>query len=288
MLPLSLYFGFCAGVFSHNHNHCPTFKSRRANAVYASWLSIFYGYPVFAWIPTHNLNHHKFVNKPGDATVTWRYTNENTWTVAWTYFFVSSYWQSGPIQRYIAKARAQNRSLFRTIVAQYAVVVTAHAALLALAVALHGLRRGLFVYACAFAIPALFALWSMMFINFIQHVHCDPWSKHDHSRNFVSRLGNFLVFNNGFHAAHHESPGTHWSLLPQQHAKIEAEISPELKQQSIWAFCLRSYLLGAIHPRFRTRQLGRAPFERDGVILAPALAGDEVQAVEAGTNAAAV
>src|ERR1700735_3521936 len=51
LLPVSLYFGFCAGVFSHNHNHCPTFKSRRANAVYASWLSVFYGYPVFAWIP---------------------------------------------------------------------------------------------------------------------------------------------------------------------------------------------------------------------------------------------
>ena len=29
LLPLTLYMGFCAGVFSHNHNHSPTFKSRK-------------------------------------------------------------------------------------------------------------------------------------------------------------------------------------------------------------------------------------------------------------------
>jgi fatty acid desaturase len=287
LLPVSLYFGFCAGVFSHNHNHCPTFQSRRANAFYANWLSIFYGYPVFAWIPTHNLNHHKFVNKAGDATITWRHTNENTWTVAWTYFFVSAYWQSAPIKQYIAKARAQNRGLFRTILTQYAVVATAHVGLLALAIALHGVGRGLFVYTCAFAVPSLFALWSMMFINYIQHVHCDPWSEHDHSRNFVSRLGNFLVFNNGLHAAHHEHPGTHWSRLPEEHAKIAAFIHPELRQQSIWGFCLRSYLLGAISPRFRTRQIGRSPAEPpDGSSVT--IYTDDVQAVEAGVNAAAV
>src|SRR5262245_11185869 len=54
LLPLGLYVGFCSGVFSHNHNHCPTFKSRRLNVWYAAYISAFYGYPTFAWIPTHN------------------------------------------------------------------------------------------------------------------------------------------------------------------------------------------------------------------------------------------
>jgi beta-carotene hydroxylase len=287
LLPLGLYFGFCAGVFSHNHNHCPTFKSRRANAIYANWLSVFYGYPVFAWIPTHNLNHHKFVNKAGDATITWRHTNDNTWTVAWTYFFVSSYWQSAPIKQYIAKARRENASLFGRIVTQYAVVGTAHVTLLTLAILLHGVPRGLLVYLCAFGVPAFFALWSMMFINFIQHVHCDPWSPHNHSRNFVSLLGNYLVFNNGLHAAHHENPGAHWSKLPEHHAKIESAIAPELKQKSIWGFCFRSYLLGAMSDAFRPRQIGRAAFDAlDGSVTRAYT--DDVQAVEAGTNAAAV
>jgi beta-carotene hydroxylase len=287
LLPIGLYFGFCYGVFSHNHNHCPTFSSRRANTVYASWLSFLYGYPTFGWIPTHNLNHHKFVNKAGDATITWRHTNENTWTVAWTYFFVSAYWQSGPLKQFIAKARRENRTLFRSIVIQYASVATGHVAMLTLAVVLHGPARGLLVYASAFGVPALFALWSMMFINYIQHVHTDPWSPHNHSRNFVSKLGNFLVFNNGYHAAHHENAGVHWSRLPGVHAKIADAIDPRLKQASIWGFCLRSYLLGAVSRRFRTEQIGRPPFELpDGSQVK--VYTDDVDAVEAGVNAALV
>ena len=68
LLPLSCYLALSAGVIAHNHNHCPTFRSRRLNNLFAYCLSVFYGYPTFAWIPTHNLNHHKFANRAGDAT----------------------------------------------------------------------------------------------------------------------------------------------------------------------------------------------------------------------------
>ena len=123
LLPVGLYLGFCAGVLSHNQNHTPTFRSRTANTVYAAWLSFFYGYPTFGWIPTHNINHHKFVNAPGDDTITWRYSRKNSWTNAWTYFFISTYWQSGPIQRFIRDARAKKPDVFRRILVQYAVVI---------------------------------------------------------------------------------------------------------------------------------------------------------------------
>lgn len=285
LLPVSLYLGFCAGVFSHNHNHCPTFTSRRVNAAFGAWLSFFYGYPTFAWIPTHNLNHHKFVNRAGDATITWRYTKAHTFWVAATYFFVSAYFQGGPLKEFIARARAQNPRLYRQIVVQYAIVFGGHAAMLALAIALHGVGTGLLVYAFAFLVPALFALWSMMFINYVQHVHCDPWSKHDHSRNFVSRLGNWLVFNNGFHTAHHEHAGAHWTTLPALHARIAAQIHPALKQSSILGFCLRTYVLGLFSGRRRTAQIGRAPYDPPGgapVRLETARIGP---AVEAGINA---
>jgi fatty acid desaturase len=283
-LPLTLYLGFCAGVFSHNHNHSPTFKSRKMNAFFSAWLSFFYGYPTFAWIPTHNLNHHKFVNKAGDATITWRYTKKHTWTVAWTYFFVSSYWQGQPLREYIRKARASNPALFRQIVTQYSIVAGGHVAMLALAIAWRGWKVGSLVYFCGFAVPALFALWSMIFINYIQHIHCDPWSEHNHSRNFVSKLGNWLVFNNGFHTAHHESAGTHWSKLPEAHAKIAMHIDPELCQPSIFGFCMKNYVLGLFSDRYRTKQVGRAAYDPpDGREVKIETA--EVAAVEAGVNA---
>jgi beta-carotene hydroxylase len=290
MLPVSLYFGFCAGVFSHNHNHCPTFKSRRLNAVHSSWISIFYGYPTFGWIPSHNLNHHKFVNKAGDASITWRYTNKNTWLVASTYYFVSAYFQGGTLKEYTAKAKTQNPTLYRQILAQRATVIGGHAAFLALGIAAAVLWHhmawwhGVVLWLFGFGIPAAFSNWSMFFINYIQHVHTDPWSEHDHSRNFVSKFGNFMVFNNGFHTAHHESAGLHWSKLAAAHAKIAHRIHPELNQQSIFGFCIKAYLFGIFSRRFRTQQIGRAPFDPPtGEALK--LETASVAAVEAGVNA---
>jgi hypothetical protein len=100
----------------------------------------------------------------------------------------------------------------------------------------------------------------------------------------VSKIGNFLVFNNGYHAAHHENAGLHWSKLPEAHAKIAHLIDPRLNEQSIFGFCFRSYVLGFFSSRFRTRQIGRPaydPPDQGALDLRTA----DVDAVEAGTNA---
>ena len=284
LCPLSCYLALAAGVMAHNHNHCPTFKNRRVNGAFANWLSVFYGYPTFAWIPTHNLNHHKLVNKAGDATITWRHTNRHNALVAATYFFVSSYYQSEPIKAYIRKARRDNRPLFRQIVTQYLVWGGMHLALLALGVALFGVWKGIVAWIFAFGLPAFFALWTIMLFNYIQHVHTDPWSAHNHSRSFTGKLVNFLLFNNGLHAAHHEHAGAHWSKLPELHAQIEAEIHPDLKPRSFWWFILRVYVLALVMPRFGTRQIGRAPFDSPSGDAGPPKTAD-VEAVESGINA---
>ena len=128
----------------------------------------------------------------------------------------------------------------------------------------------------------------MIFINYIQHVHCDPWSEHNHSRNFVSKLGNWLVFNNGFHTAHHESAGAPLEQAPGGATpRSRTEIDPELNQQSIFGFCIKAYLLGIFSDRFRTKQVGRAPYDPpDGTKVR--IYTDDVGAAEAGTNAIAV
>jgi fatty acid desaturase len=62
LLPLAFYASYCSGVLAHNQNHCPTFVGRRVNVAYSAWLSVFYGFPLFAWVPTHNQNHHRYLN----------------------------------------------------------------------------------------------------------------------------------------------------------------------------------------------------------------------------------
>jgi beta-carotene hydroxylase len=169
---------------------------------------------------------------------------------------------------------------------QYATLVTVQVGLLALAIALHHevWWRGPLVWFFGFGVSAMFANWSMIFINYIQHVHADPWSEHNHSRNFVSKLGNWMVFNNGYHTAHHESAGLHWTKLPEAHAKVAHFIDPALKEPSIFGYCMRAYLLGIFSDRYRTHQVGRAPFDppQGGEVK---LVTAAVAAVEAGVNA---
>ncbi|HTS80589.1 MAG TPA: fatty acid desaturase [Myxococcaceae bacterium] len=284
--PLACYLALSAGVIAHNHNHTPTFRGRGLNAAFGNWLSIFYGYPTFAWVPTHNLNHHKFVNKAGDATITWRFTNKHNALVAGTYFFVSSWYQSDPIRDYIQKAKEKNPQLYRTIQGQYALFGGVHVGLFALAIVLHGWRTGFIVWSLMFLLPALFALWTIMFFNYIQHVHTDPWSEHDHSRSFVSPVLNFLLFNNGYHSAHHELAGAHWSTLPALHARLAPSINPVLNERSFWWFCLRNYLLALAFPSLGTKQIGRAPFDDPGLESSATPVTAEVDAFESGVNAA--
>lgn len=283
LCPLSCYLGLAAGVMAHNHNHSPTFKSKRANVAFGMFLSLFNGYPTFAWVPTHNLNHHKFVNRAGDATITWRYTRRHNWLVASTYFFVSAYWQSEPINDYIKKARANNPKLFRTIIWQYVVWGANALGLLALALGLYGVQQGLLLWLFATLIPAFFALWAIMLFNYIQHVHTDPWSAHNHSRSFVGPVINFFLFNNGFHAAHHENPGLHWSALPRAHARIAEHVHPELQQRNFAGWLFRSYVLSLFDERFGTHQIGRAAYDVPSSKLDLTTAA--VSADEAGTNA---
>lgn len=261
LCPVSCYFALACGVFAHNHNHCPTFTSKAANEAFGSVLSIFYGYPTFAWIPTHNMGHHKFVNRPGDETITWRYTRKHVAWAALIYFFVSSYWQSGPIQNFITNAKRSKPALFRTIVRQYVVWIGAHVVLLSGAIALHGLAIGFRVWALACLVPSFFALWTIMLFNYEQHVHADPWSEHNHSRSWEGKLLNYLLFNNGLHAAHHEHPGTHWSKLPAVHAALRPQIDPRLIEGGLTWYFVKQYALAPFLPAFGTVQVGRAAYD---------------------------
>jgi beta-carotene hydroxylase len=279
---VSCYFALSFGIIAHNHNHVPTFTERRYNDIFGSWLSIFYGYPTFAWIPTHNLNHHRYVNTEGDATITWRFTNRHNVWVAATYFFVSAYYQAGPIKTFIRKAKATNPNLYRRVMGQYAVWIAGNLLLLALSVSLNGLWTGSLVFLVCVAFPEFFALWTIMLFNYDQHVHTDPWSQ-NHSRSFVNPLLNFLLFNNGLHAAHHEAPGEHWSKLDVIHARIAPNIHPSLLQRSLWWYWFKQYALSPFFPSLGTQQLGPGPMNPPGGRRGPVETA-EVELGEAGSN----
>lgn len=243
LLPVALYLAYCSGVLAHYHNHSPVFRSKRANSLYSAWLSFFYGCPLFVWIPTHNQNHHRYVDGPGDATRTTELgASDSLWAVL-AYPTRSGFAQTPAIWRYAQDARAHHPARFRQIVLETATVVLGHAFAAALAVVLYGVGRGAVLYALSIGVPALSAAWSMMFTNYLQHVDCDHTSADDHSRNFISRWMNWLVFDAGYHTVHHEHAGTHWSAYPELHAARAQRIAPHLNQGDLLSFFFRRYFL---------------------------------------------
>ncbi|MGH9826826.1 MAG: fatty acid desaturase family protein, partial [Blastocatellia bacterium] len=239
---LYLFLSISVAIVTHNHNHLSLWRSRALNQLTDYWLTIFYGFPVFAWIPTHNMNHHSLNNREGDYTITYRLTEKNHLAMLVSYPAVSSLFQQKPIRDYLKKQRQINRSRFYFSISQYLVL----GAYLAAVLLWDWKKALLFVL-----IPQQVSLFSVLLFNYVQHVHADEESEINHSRNFVGGL-NKLLFNNGYHTVHHDKAGLHWSMLPEAHAKVAHLIDPRYNERSFWWYIVRVYFLAPFVPRFRT------------------------------------
>src|SRR3984957_20086920 len=97
----SLFMAVSVAIIAHNHNHVPIWRSRLLNIATDYWLTLFYGFPAFGWIPTHNKNHHFLNNKEGDYTITYRVSEKNNILTLLSYPSISSYFQQAPIAGYL-------------------------------------------------------------------------------------------------------------------------------------------------------------------------------------------
>lgn len=219
-----IFLFFCTAVISHNHNHLSIWKSRAANLVTSWVIGLFYGHPAIGWVPTHNQVHHKFNNGPQDSSRSPKLFRGNHLGSIFVYPLLTNFEQTREISAYIQELWRKDRTAFWMALSEYVVFFGTMAGLFLL-----DWRKALVV----FFIPQQVALFAIQAVNYLQHVETDSTSEWNHSRNFVSRMLNALLFNNGYHTAHHEKPGLHWSLTPALHAQIENNIHSEL-QQSSW------------------------------------------------------
>lgn len=246
LFPLSMFMAVAVAVIAHNHNHLPMWKNRTLNTLTDYWLTLFYGFPAFAWKPTHNLNHHVLNNREGDYTITWRYTEGNHFFSLMSYPSISSFFQQTPIKGYLKHLRVKDKRSFWLAIGQY----VALAIFVGVALVIDWKKALFFII-----IPQQFALFSILLFNYVQHVHANEESEWNHSRNFVGPMLNLFLFNNGFHTIHHERAGIHWSLTPKEHAKIEHHIDDSLKERSFWWYMIRTYILSPVVPSFRTKSM---------------------------------
>ena len=243
---LFLYFSITFSVFAHNHNHLPVWKNKILNHIHSCWITLFYGFPVFGWIPTHNKNHHRHNNKEPDYTRTYMVSEKNNlWTIA-IYPILCGASQQKAIVQYYKEQYGKNWEKFTVYTLQIVCLVL----WVGTAFILDWQKALLYVI-----LPQQVSMSAVLVFNYVQHVHADEESKYNHSRNIVGWPLNFFLFNNGLHTIHHMQPGLHWSETPAAHKKIEGKIAPYLNEKYLTWYLLRVYILGIFIPACRTNSM---------------------------------
>jgi fatty acid desaturase len=233
LLLLTCFFSFFGAVATHNAIHSPVWKSRGMNRLFQVVLTLTYGHPVSAYVPGHNLSHHKHTQSPRDVMRTTKVRYR--WNLLNGLFFMSSVVKDVFLadMRYFKAMYRRNPPWFRQMVLETAVFLGTMGALLVLD------WKKFLLYVL---IPHQYAAWGIITMNLLQHDGCDEDSAFNHSRNFVGKAVNWLAYNNGYHTIHHMEPGLHWSLLPAEHRKrVAPHIHPNLEQPSLLLYLFRTF-----------------------------------------------
>lgn len=225
---------FLCAVITHNVVHAPVFRERWANRILQLVLSLSYGSAVSAFVPGHNLSHHRHTQTPRDVMRTSKVRH------AWNLLNMLEFAPRVGVAiakndlLYSRAMRDRHPSWFRQYKLENYTVIGVTAALFLL-----DWKKAL-VY---WLVPHLYAAWGIISMNYLQHDGCDENHPYNHSRNFVGKWVNWWTFNNGFHGMHHERPGLHWSLLPAAHAaRMSPHIAPELEQRSMHVYLFRTFV----------------------------------------------
>ncbi|MBL7798159.1 MAG: fatty acid desaturase [Saprospiraceae bacterium] len=230
----------------HNHQHLPMWTVKWLNIFTDNFLTVFYGFPVFAWIPTHNSNHHVHVNKEPDYTKTYMVSEKNNLLTLLTYPSISGMKQQGAVGKYLLGLYNDDRRKFYTHLLQIISLI----AWIVIALVVDWKKAVVYVI-----IPQQLSLFTVLVFNYIQHIHADEESEFNHSRNITGKVLNFLLLNNGLHTVHHLSPGVHWSKLREKHDKIAHKIDPRLNEENFAWYLFRVYILGLFSHSFQTENM---------------------------------
>jgi fatty acid desaturase len=222
-------------VVVHNHGHCPLFVSDSDNRVFNLFATVARGHCASDVFLPHNVNHHAAQGRPGDWIAT-RLGGTGPAAMRIARFVVRAALSMIRERRRLGeKGLAMLPEPFRSSLPREKLLLPAAIVLLLWqdwqAALLHAL------------LPWGTSLVWLVGVNYVQHEDCDPESAWAHSRNFTGRFTNWLLFNNGYHSAHHLQPAVHWSELARLHATIADRVPVRLLEHSATRYMVRRFLL---------------------------------------------
>lgn len=246
LVAVSCLMTYSVGCIQHCHGHTPIFRRRAANRSLDFLFTLLRGDGCLAWKATHNANHHRFANRPGDYTLTYRFSRENNLPQFLLYLAHGTWTYVRASAAYLGSLLARGSTLGFLWVAQLAAYGLLFAALW---------FRNPEATLYAVLIPQAFGILAMVGTGYFQHHHADERHPFDGSRNFTGRLLNLLNFNHGYHLAHHRNINMHWTEWPREHARIRSRIHPALEEKSLPWYLLRIFILQHFHSPLRTVDL---------------------------------
>jgi beta-carotene hydroxylase len=257
LVVINCVLSFICAVISHNTLHVPIFHKKVLNKINQVVLTFTYGHPVSAYVPGHNFSHHKYTQTAKDSIRTTKARFKLNILNQLFFFYI----MSGAIlkgERQFTKRMYKERpKWFRQYLIELILITGVNIFLLFL----NWKCFVLFVF-----IPHQYGAWGIVSTNYFQHDGCDENDEYNHSRNFTGRFFNYIVFNNGYHGAHHMKPGLHWSLLPEFYEnKLRPFIHPSLDRSSFVGYLWTTH----VYPG------KRIDYKGNPVVLAPAVADED-------------
>ncbi|WP_269532095.1 fatty acid desaturase [Chitinimonas sp. BJYL2] len=230
----------------HNHAHLRFWHNKYLNRLTDLWLTLLQGHPTFVFHATHNANHHRYHHGPRDAARTYRFGGDTNHLSGYLLHPLQAVCVLYPLFiDWLRRLRHRAPGVYRHCLLQYLIIITLWAVL----AAIDWQKWLLFVL-----LPQLHGLHWLLATNYLQHAHADGHSQLNFSRNFNGLL-NLLMFNIGYHTAHHLHPKAHWSTLPALHEQYRLHIHPNLLAGGLLPYMVRTYLLAPFIPACRSRSL---------------------------------
>lgn len=204
-------------LVEHNHAHLTIFPARAANILLGWLCHLSSGVPLDTYRVHHVMSHHRYNNRFDSSGRDWssifgfRGARLPDRPVGKAYY-VASFPFIAHGETLLWFLRAPTSKLARGFFVSIAVVGS-------VSIFLFWLNAVGFVI--FFLLPWAVLLFGMGYNNYDHHVGCNMTGKYDSANNFVNFYYTVLSFNEGYHVAHHLTPGVHWSLLPDVHDVVE-------------------------------------------------------------------
>ena len=201
--------GLCSS-WNHHHQHVPTFRSRTLNRLLEQVYGLHTGMPTNMWVLHHVLGHHlNYLDQTRDESRWQRADGSTMGELEYTWRTVLTGYP-----RAIAVGLRHPKTLRPFLV--FGAITWAIGGALVWARPLQGLT--------VYLLPMI---GTMFYTARVTYDHHAGLATDDHfcaSNNILNPWFNRLTGNLGYHTAHHYRQGTHWSQLPELHARIEHRI----------------------------------------------------------------